>query len=417
MSFVDLSYNFIFFGKTAFLYGFANINIPLLNESSVPLKYINFIIYDTSKNISLINTSIYNHYSSPKFKNVNSGNNSYIINSGSIESSNNSGNIYIQFNNCIHELTSYISPSINHSDLFLRFSYSYDNINNLTISTNVYNSYSPYLLFDTFSLTSINDISFNGFTDIYNKNFLSILNLNIISNIPSFYDGNYGLFITYNSNPYEIIFLNDFYIDSDGNIAIDVSYSFSFRSVHDYLDISTLTIQLCAFNKNNNSMYLTSSYTWYKYPSVSCLTENTTVLTPNGYIKIDNLKNNDLIITSDNRIVPIIKFIKFYAQPNKNNNPYLIPSNSISSNYPPNDVIISGKHLIKFNNGWIQPRYGFNKKLFIQLNYTSPILYFHIILPNFFTDFIVINNGCVVESFGNNLPIKLKKINNLYYFS
>jgi hypothetical protein len=42
---------------------------------------------------------------------------------------------------------------------------------------------------------------------------------------------------------------------------------------------------------------------------IPCLTKNTKVLTPNGYIKITDLKINDLIITSGNRKVPIVTFL------------------------------------------------------------------------------------------------------------
>jgi hypothetical protein len=149
-------------------------------------------------------------------------------------------------------------------------------------------------------------------------------------------------------------------------------------------------------------------------PSVPCFTDKTEILTPSGYINIRELNNNDIILTHDNRQVPIIKIYSFDVIANKQNNPYIIPKNSIDKNYPPQDIILSGKHLIRYKNGWIQPESGFNGLLFKQDDSNSIIKYYHIKLPNYLTDYIVINGGCIVESYGDNIPVAIRKKNGLY---
>lgn len=147
---------------------------------------------------------------------------------------------------------------------------------------------------------------------------------------------------------------------------------------------------------------------------IPCFTDKTDILTPNGYINITKLKENDKILTHDKRQVSIIKIYSFEVINSKHNNPYIIPKRSIDDNYPPEDVILSGKHLIRYKNGWIQPKNGFNGLLFKQDESNSIIKYYHIKLPNYMTDYLVINGGCVVESYGDNIPVVIKKRKGLY---
>jgi hypothetical protein len=152
---------------------------------------------------------------------------------------------------------------------------------------------------------------------------------------------------------------------------------------------------------------------------VPCLTEETNILTPNGYINITELKKGDIIITDNNRHLQILNIYENIMDGNKDTYPCIIPKNSIGNNYPVNDFQISQDHLIKYNNKWILP------KLYFQINTTyKTINYYHIELENYLTDNLVINNGVVVESFGfhsdknkNMLHLKeyYKRINHSKY--
>ena len=134
---------------------------------------------------------------------------------------------------------------------------------------------------------------------------------------------------------------------------------------------------------------------------IPCLTEDTTVLTPRGWTKINELKVNDEIITSKNRKVNIVSIYKSVFEGNEDTYPYVINKASLDSNYPPEKTLISGDHLIKYRNLWIHPkisgkfRKDKNKKL---------ITYYHLETPNYETDYLIINKGLIVESFIRNNP-------------
>ncbi len=130
---------------------------------------------------------------------------------------------------------------------------------------------------------------------------------------------------------------------------------------------------------------------------IPCLTEDTTVLTPNGYINVTKLRKGDYVITSDNREVEIVKIFKSHVIGNNKTYPAIIPKNSIASNYPPETFTISQNHLIKYKKNWIYPKLHFKTD-----NSKNLIKYYHIKLENYITDHLVINNGVVVESLGNH---------------
>lgn len=70
---------------------------------------------------------------------------------------------------------------------------------------------------------------------------------------------------------------------------------------------------------------------------------------------------------------------------------------------PPTDIRLSPLHAFQIGGGyWHLPfaasRYHPEVK---QYNVGKPITYYHVELPNYFTDNIVMEGGAVVESFGN----------------
>ncbi len=144
-----------------------------------------------------------------------------------------------------------------------------------------------------------------------------------------------------------------------------------------------------------------SSLAWgYNLGSyVICLTEDSTVLTPDGYIHINKLKDGDIIITDDGRHVAIESLKKKQVKASKDTYPFIIPVGSLGFNYPPQRFEISPDHLIKTLDGkWIHPK---KSGLFKQNTNYNMLTYYHIQLPNYKTDHLVVNNGCVVESFSN----------------
>jgi hypothetical protein len=151
---------------------------------------------------------------------------------------------------------------------------------------------------------------------------------------------------------------------------------------------------------------------------IPCLTPETDILTPYGYVNIQKMKIGDKIMTDKNKIVRIKNIYRFTVEGNDKTYPYIIPAGSIAENYPPKEVRLSGDHLIKFRNRWwIKPRTGCYVLRFEQDKSKKEVIYYHIELPNYFTDHLVINGGCIVESYAgreNNVRLKVNKNTGLY---
>jgi photosystem II stability/assembly factor-like uncharacterized protein len=146
-----------------------------------------------------------------------------------------------------------------------------------------------------------------------------------------------------------------------------------------------------------NSQISTATYIIH---IVICILSKTLIRTPMGDQYIDTLKDGDLIITGNGNIVPIIQIIKFYIEnPNELSYPVCIPKDYFGKNMPDKNTYLSRNHAIKlFNNKWI---YGGNHPNYFSLYKIKP-LYFHILLPNYFTDDIIANN-IIIESWSGFL--------------
>ena len=162
-----------------------------------------------------------------------------------------------------------------------------------------------------------------------------------------------------------------------------------------------------------NSQISSSLYTIILLP---CILSKTFIRTPIGDQFIDNLKDGDLIITSDGRIVPIIKIINYYIEnPIKKSYPICIPKDHFGKDKPDKNTYISQNHAIQlFDNNWI---YGGNHLNYFDLYKIKP-LYFHILLPNYFTDNLIANN-IIIESWSGyiskNANIMYSRDNKLFY--
>jgi alpha-tubulin suppressor-like RCC1 family protein len=131
-----------------------------------------------------------------------------------------------------------------------------------------------------------------------------------------------------------------------------------------------------------------------------CLLGHTKVLTPTGLCKISELSTGDNVITSTGKTVPI----KMYSSTlitTPETAPYKFKANSIAKGYPSSSFEISPTHAIAAPGGWIIPKYahlsGVKAK---QTHIGEEITYYHIELPNYLNDNLVLDCGAVVESFG-----------------
>jgi hypothetical protein len=155
--------------------------------------------------------------------------------------------------------------------------------------------------------------------------------------------------------------------------------------------------------------------------NVNCITEDTKILTPSGYIRVDQLCIGDEVITDKKKIVKIKNIMKDEFDGTPETYPYLIKQGSIAPNYPPKNVKLSGNHMIEYGGKWIAPS---RSNMFKQIK-VDKVKYYHVQLQNYVTDNLVVNGGAVVESYTgdehnldyhlewmrryNNVPDKLYK--------
>ena len=125
-----------------------------------------------------------------------------------------------------------------------------------------------------------------------------------------------------------------------------------------------------------------------------CFGENSMVLTPNGEVPIQNLKQGDQIY-DENLNVQNVEFIaKRTIFPSKNLNKYSIPiqikQGQLGKNIPNTNTIVSSAHLIK-HNGLMVPA----SSLGTELEIDTIITYYNVKVNNYST---MIVNGLISET-------------------
>lgn len=131
--------------------------------------------------------------------------------------------------------------------------------------------------------------------------------------------------------------------------------------------------------------------------AIPCFAAGTLILTPNGEKPIEKLKTGSLIVSADGRTLPITLYSSHISKTTAKTAPYCIPAKTFGST-PTKDLIVSPKHAVQSKkNVWQIPEF-YNKAK--QLPVGESISYYHIELPNYFTDNIIAN-GAIAESLAN----------------
>lgn len=136
----------------------------------------------------------------------------------------------------------------------------------------------------------------------------------------------------------------------------------------------------------------------------SCLDESTRVLTPDGYKLISEIKNGDIVISAEGRKCKVINNIIYKTIKNQSDL-YIIPKDSISINWPPEDVLLSACHkfLYKDNVFMLPWDYATKNNLCRIYNEKEFVTFYHLHLDDLTQD-LVINGGFVVEGYLNYEP-------------
>ena len=150
---------------------------------------------------------------------------------------------------------------------------------------------------------------------------------------------------------------------------------------------------------------------------IPCLLEDTRVVTPTGNIKIQDLTEDDVIITQDGRVLPIETITQVETVTTSDSAPYLIPKDYFGKNKPCKQVWISPDHAILINknkNEWFIPSVHGEKAKLERYPINEKIVYYNIGLPNWLTDHFMVERSLIVESNGGDYHKKLQLQQPLY---
>lgn len=139
------------------------------------------------------------------------------------------------------------------------------------------------------------------------------------------------------------------------------------------------------------------SYSLNNNMGINCLTKGTKILTPNGYVKVEDLKKGDIILNSKKEEKAIKEMLYQKARiikgENHLNEKFLLKKDSLGENLPSEDLIVSGGHMIKVGDDFHLPR---NSDLFENIHEEVELVeYYNIELDDY--DFII-SHGVEIES-------------------
>lgn len=149
--------------------------------------------------------------------------------------------------------------------------------------------------------------------------------------------------------------------------------------------------------------------------SVPCFVEGTRVATARGFVAVEDLKRGDRILTDDGRAVPFALARRVVEHTTIDSAPYLVPAGAFGPNMPPAPCRLSPTHAFQMAPGlWHFPELAARTNSAIrQYDVGRSCTYYHIKLPDYFKDNIVLEGGTVAESFGEDL----KDLGFFFYYS
>jgi hypothetical protein len=137
--------------------------------------------------------------------------------------------------------------------------------------------------------------------------------------------------------------------------------------------------------------------------AVPCLVRGTRLLTPTGYRAVEDLYAGDELTTADGRVVNITQAYESVIEScSAANGAWSIPRGFFGKGSAA--VTVSPNHAVKVpgTNNWFIPGYATKeqKARMKQAAEGSRMEYYHIELPNYLQDDMVLEGGAVVESYG-----------------
>ena len=159
----------------------------------------------------------------------------------------------------------------------------------------------------------------------------------------------------------------------------------------------------CYYTYNSNYVGYSFSAFTLTAPIPCFLIDTKIKVSPTEYTLIQDLKEGDLVYTSDEREVPILKTNQYSIISNPLSSPYIIPKGFRYGEFVCHqDLYLSPEHAVLIDSDKFVPV----KALGFQQDTTlTHLTYFHLTFPNFFTDHIVAN-GVPCESYAGDSALQ-----------
>ena len=137
--------------------------------------------------------------------------------------------------------------------------------------------------------------------------------------------------------------------------------------------------------------------------TVPCFPTGTRILTPSGYKQVEDLVQNELVVTAEGRHVPVKIYGRKFSHATKQIAPFMIPKSALGRNMPSHSLTLSPDHAFLIRKGvWMLPsRAALLSDAVTQVGVGSPVAYYHLECPNYLRDNLVVD-GVVVESYAAN---------------
>ena len=238
--------------------------------------------------------------------------------------------------------------------------------------------------------------SFNS--NVYDPSFATAYNTT--------YDSGNGLFgynSTFTGSPIPANYLILSTVNSP-TVSVDSSGNLAFSGISGGV---TYTVNVLAYYDVSSNIvgYNLNSYTLYGSGDLPCFLKGTKIKTSQTEYKlIEDLKQGDKVYTPDGRFVSVLKINDFTTSADESTSPYIIPRGYHGANefVCDQDLYLSPDHgvLQDYENIVLAKSMGFKQDTTI-----SKLHYYHLTLPNFFTDH-VIANGVACESYGRDFLLQ-----------
>jgi hypothetical protein len=159
------------------------------------------------------------------------------------------------------------------------------------------------------------------------------------------------------------------------------------------------------YNTTNNTHYSLTLTTNSIYTinntnyGAQCFLRGSSILTPDGYEKVENLKVGDILLTHQLQKITIRDIVKLEVPSNKNNDPYIIPKNSFGAIC---DLYLSPLHQVLIGDTFVPVKYipGLRQQ-FMGFN----LEYYHFKTDDYFRD-TVIADGVITETWSGFDPME-----------